>query len=59
MPYTEAAKRATAKYKKENIKRIALEMRLDQYELIKAYAGDRPINTVLKEIIFEHINNFT
>lgn len=58
MAYTEALKNATIKYKKEHLKRIPLEVRLDQYEKIKAYAekNNKPINTALKEIIFEKIS---
>lgn len=58
MAYSQAGKNATIKYKKENLKRIPLEVKLEQYEMIKAYADkcNKPINTVLKEIIFEKIS---
>lgn len=58
MAYSEAVKNATIKYKKEHLKRIPLEVKLDQYEMIKAYAekNNKPINTILKEIIFEKIS---
>lgn len=57
MAYTEAVKKAAIKYKKNNLKRIPLEVRLDQYEKIKEYANQqgKPVNTVLKEIIFKEI----
>lgn len=58
MAYSEAVKKAAIKYKKEHLKRIPLEVRHDQYEMIKAYAekNNKPINTILKEIIFEKIS---
>ncbi|MCD8300175.1 MAG: hypothetical protein LUC41_03255 [Clostridiales bacterium] len=53
--YSEASMKAANKYKKNNLKRIPLEVSLEQYEQIKSYAGGRPVNTVLKEIIFDEI----
>lgn len=57
MAYSEAGKIAANKYKREKLKRIPLEVQNEQYELIKAYAESlgKPVNTVLKEIIFEKI----
>jgi len=57
MAYSEASKRASFKYKKENIKRIPFDVQIEQYEQIKAYAEaqGKPVNTVLKEIIFREI----
>lgn len=54
--YTEASKKATIKYMKK-LKRIPLDVQLEQYEEIKKYAvkEGKPVNTVLKEIIFEKI----
>ena len=56
MSYTEAGKKATIKYMKK-LKRIPLDVRQEQYEAIKTYADakGKPVNTVLKEIIFEKI----
>ena len=52
--YNEASKKATLKYKKKQ-KRIPLDVQMEQYEAIKKYADERgkPVNTMLKEIIFE------
>lgn len=54
--YTEASKKATIKYMKK-LKRIPLDVQLEQYEQIKKYADKegKPVNTILKEIIFEKI----
>lgn len=54
MPYTEASKRATLKYMKK-LKRIPLDMQIPQYSRLKAYCDHKgkPVNTVIKEIIFE------
>lgn len=57
MAYTEAGMKAANKYKKEKMKRIPLEVSNEQYELIKAYANGRPVNTILKEIIFDRIKS--
>ena len=56
MSYTEAQKKATLKYMKK-LKRIPLDVQPEQYEEIKNYADaqGKPVNTVLKEIIFEKI----
>jgi hypothetical protein len=57
MAYSEAQKKATMKYMKEKLKRIPLDVRPDQYDAIKAYADSigKPVNTVIKEIVFEKI----
>lgn len=54
--YNEASKRATLRYMKK-LKRIPLDVQMDQYEAIKKYAdkNGKPVNTILKEIIFEKI----
>lgn len=54
--YTEASKKATVKYMKK-LKRIPLDVQPEQYEEIKKYADEKgkPVNTILKEIIFEKI----
>lgn len=54
--YTEASKKATLKYMKK-LKRIPLDVQPEQYEAIKLYADSmgKPVNTILKEIIFEKI----
>lgn len=56
MPYSEAGKKATVKYMKK-LKRIPLDVRQEQYEEIKKFADaqGKPVNTILKEIIFEKI----
>ena len=56
MAYTEAGKKATIKYMKK-LKRIPLDVQMEQYEEIKKYADaqGKPVNTMIKEIIFEKI----
>ena len=58
MPYTEASKRATLKYMKK-LKRIPLDMQIPQYSRLKEYCEHKgnPVNTVIKEIIFEKIDS--
>ena len=56
MAYTEASKRATAKYKKSNYKRIPLDVRIEEYERLKAYCdrmGEASINGFLRKMINE------
>ncbi len=53
--YTQAAMKAANKYKRDKLKRIALEVSLDDYAKIVDYANGRPIATVLKEIIKEKL----
>ena len=54
--YTEASKKATVKYMKK-LKRIPVDVQMEQYNAIKKYANEKgkPVNTVLKEIIFEKV----
>lgn len=54
--YNEASKKATIKYMKK-LKRIPLDVQPEQYDAIKKYADEKgkPVNTILKEIIFEKI----
>jgi predicted DNA binding CopG/RHH family protein len=54
--YTEASKKATIKYMKK-LKRIPLDVQPEQYDAIKQYAKSqgKPVNTAIKEIIFEKI----
>lgn len=54
--YTEASKKATIKYMKK-LKRIPLDVQQEQYDAIKQYAKSqgKPVNTAIKEIIFEKI----
>lgn len=56
MPYNEAQKKATIKYMKK-LKRIPLDVQVDQYEKIKEYADKegKGVNTIIKEIVFEKI----
>lgn len=51
--YTEASKRAAAKYAKKNLKRIPLDVQLSDYERIKAAAAaaGEPVNTYIKTAI--------
>lgn len=54
--YNDSARKATVKYMKK-LKRIPLDVQQEQYKKIKAYADSqgKPVNTVLKEIIFEKV----
>ncbi|MBP3215486.1 MAG: hypothetical protein J6M58_04570 [Clostridium sp.] len=51
--YTEASKRAAAKYAKKNLKRIPLDVQLSEYDRIKAAAdaAGEPVNTYIKNAI--------
>ena len=53
MVYTEARNRATQKYKAKAYKRIPLDMKIEEYETIKAYCDKHKIavNTFIKELI--------
>lgn len=55
MTQTEAQKRATAKYKKEALKRIPLDVQKGKYEKIKAAAtqAGKTVNGYIKEAIDE------
>lgn len=37
MPYSAASYRASQKYKKENVKRVPLDMQIAEYEKLKAH----------------------
>ena len=54
--YNDVARKAAVKYMKK-LKRIPLDVQQEQYKIIKAYADSqgKPVNTVLKEIIFEKV----
>lgn len=55
MPTTESQKKATAKYKKANIRRVALEMQKSEYDLLKTHADaqKKTVNGYLKEAMRE------
>lgn len=57
MAYTEAQKRATEKYKAKNIKRLPLDVQLDEYERFRvssAFVGES-LNGYIKKAIQERI----
>ncbi|MEY8356508.1 hypothetical protein AALB39_24595 [Lachnospiraceae bacterium 54-53] len=53
MTLTEAQKRANKKYRKENVKRIPLDVQKDKYDNIKAAAeaSNEKINSYIKKAI--------
>lgn len=53
--YSKAGNKATQKYKKNNIKRIGLNYRTEDYARLKEYADkvNMPVNTFLREAIME------
>ena len=55
MPPTDAQKRATAKYKEKNLKRIPLDVQKEKYEEIKTAAtnANKTVNGYIKEAIDE------
>ena len=55
MPITEAQKRANIKYRKENVKRIPLDVQKEKYDEIKAAAesSGEKVNTYIKKAIDE------
>lgn len=55
--YTEAQKRASITYAKENLKRVPLDMRKSEYEILKAVAEDAgmKVNSFIKMAISEKI----
>ena len=55
MPPTDAQKRATARYKEKNLKRIPLDVQKEKYEEIKAAAtnASKTVNGYIKEAIDE------
>ena len=57
--YTEAQKRSTLKYAKQNLKRIPLDVQLEHFERIKAAAEKvgEPVNTFIKTAIDRRIES--
>lgn len=57
MAPSEAQKRASAKYQKENIASLACRVKKDQAEAFKAYCADqgKTANNVLKEYVLDCI----
>ena len=55
MPLTEAQKKANIKYRKENVKRIPLDVQKEKYEEIAAAAekAGMSVNGFIKEAIDE------
>lgn len=51
---SEAQKRASINYKKGNIKRVPLDVTIEQHEAIKAFAKKqgKGVNTLIKELLF-------
>lgn len=58
MPYTDAQKEATTRYKKKNLKRIPLEVTFEQYDTIKDVAEklDLSVNGFIKTAITEKLS---
>lgn len=59
MPYTDAQKEATNRYKKKNLKRIPLEVTFEQYETIKDIAEklELSVNGFIKAAISEKLSS--
>ena len=59
MPYTEAQKKAAVKYKEKNIKRIPLDVQLEEYDRIKAAATavGESVNGYIKKAVDTRINS--
>lgn len=58
MAYNEAANKAAQKYKKDNIKRVPLDMQITEYDEVKA-AADRAgekVNQYIKEAIRQRMS---
>ena len=55
--YTEAQKRATAKYKEKEYKRIPLDVKISEYENIKKYCDEHgeKINGFIRRVVREAI----
>lgn len=53
MPVSEAQKKATIKYAKENLKRIPLDVQKEEYEIIKeaATAAGEKVNGYIKKAV--------
>ena len=59
MPYNENKKKYNIQYKKDNFKRIPLEVTKEKYEEIKSHADSRSesVNGFIKRAIDETIEN--
>lgn len=57
MAYNEAANRASQKYKRDNIKRVPLDMQITEYERLKAVADSQgeKVNEYIKRAIRERM----
>lgn len=57
MAYTEAAKKAADKYKKANIKRIPLDVQIEEYEQYKQAAEEagESLNGYIKKAVKQRI----
>lgn len=55
--YTEAQKRATMKYKEAKYKRIPLDVKISEYEALKAYTDrhGETINGLIRRLIVEEL----
>ncbi len=58
MAYNEAANKAAQRYKKEHIKRVPLDMKLEKYEELKkaAEAANEKVNEYIKNAIDQRMN---
>lgn len=58
MAYNEAANRAAQKYKRDNIKRVPLDMQITEYERLKAVADSQgeKVNEYIKRAIRERMD---
>lgn len=59
MPVSEAKKKANMKYAKLHQKRVPLDMKISDYEILKTAAerSNKAVNTFIKEAIKEKIQN--
>lgn len=57
MAYNEAANKAAQKYKRDNIKRVPLDMQITEYERLKAVADSQgeKVNEYIKRAIRERM----
>lgn len=57
MSTTEAQKKATIKYAKKNLKRVPLDLKLADYEALKASAAEagQTVNGFIKQAIAEKL----
>ena len=53
---TESRRQATKKYKQKNIKRIALEMNIEDYYNLLKHIDGTPVNTYIKALINKDMN---